>query len=287
MARRAIVTGANTGIGKAAAVALAREGIEVIMACRNRERGESARAEIVEATGNSTVQLMTVDLASLESIADFAGEFTRRFDRLDILFNNAGITLTSRQTSVDGNEMVFAVNHLGPFLLTNLLLETLKSTPAARIVNVASSVHKNARLNSDDLQMEEGWDGRNAYACSKYLNILFTYELSRRNHRSGITANCFNPGLVRSQFFRDYHPVPFMLRVVLKLIGRSPERGAQTGVCLATSPELEGKSGKYYEDGKEIESAPGTYDPDLAAKIWAYSESLVAEYLTPSGPATR
>lgn len=279
MARRAIVTGANTGIGKAVTLALARKGIEVVMACRSRERGEAARREIVEATGNSSVQVMTIDLASLDSVAGFATEFAQRFSDLDILFNNAGITLTSRQTSVDGNEMVLAVNHLGPFLLTNLLLETLKQSAPARIVNVASSVHKNARLNTDDLQMETGWDGRNAYACSKYLNILFTYELSRRYHQTGITANCFNPGLVRSDFFRDYHPVPFMLRVVLRLMGRSPERGAQTGIYLATSPGLEGISGKYFQNGSEIESAPGTYDPDLAAKVWAYSESLVSDYL--------
>ncbi len=277
MAKRVLITGANTGIGKATAVALAERGMEVVMACRNRDRGESARKEIVRDTGNSRVDLLIVDLASLDSIRQFATEFRARYDRLDLLVNNAGISLTSRRTSADGYEMVFAVNHLGPFLLTNLLLELLKRSAPSRIVNVASSVHKNARFDPEDLQKEHNWEGRDAYACSKYLNVLFTYELSRRLGNDGVTANCFNPGLVRSEFFRDYSPVPFMLRVVLKLIGRTPEEGARTAVYLATDPRFDSTSGRYFQNDKEIESAPGTYDPDLAAKIWDYSSTLVAD----------
>jgi len=277
MAKRALITGANTGLGKAIAVALAERGMEVVMACRSRDRGESAREEIVRQTGNRSVDLLILDLASLDSIRQFVVEFCARYDRLDLLVNNAGISLTSRRTSADGYEMVFAVNHLGPFLLTNLLLELLKRSAPARIVNVSSSVHKNAKFDPEDLQKEHNWEGRDAYACSKYLNVLFTYELSRRLGNAGVTANCFNPGLVRTEFFRDYHPVPFMLRLVLRLIGRTPEEGARTAVYLATDSRFDQTSGRYYQNKKEIESAPGTYDPDLAARIWDYSSSLVAD----------
>jgi len=275
MSKRVLITGANTGIGKATATALAHQGMQIILACKNPERAQAARDEIVRETGNRAVDIAIVDLSSLQSVRTFAEDIHSRYDHLDVLINNAGISLIDRTLSVDGNEMIFAVNHLGPFLLTNLLLDLLLAAEAARIVNVASSVHKNARFDITDLQHERTWSGRNAYGCSKFMNVLFTYELARKLKDSKVTANCLCPGLVRSDFFRAYKKLPFMLKVVMKFVGRTPEEGARTSIYLASSDEVEGVSGRYFQNGKPVESSAGTYDPDLSANLWEQSARLV------------
>lgn len=275
MAKVAIVTGANTGIGKEIARSLAANGTRVVMACRNRERAEAARKELIEATGNEEISLMLVDLGRLESIRSFAAEVQERFEGLDILVNNAGVAHEKLRFTEDGFELIFGVNFLGPFLLTNLLLDGLKRAAPARIVNVASSVHRNGHIDRSDPQMREVWVGRRAYANSKLADILFTRELARRLDGSGVTVNCYNPGLVRSEFFRNYDPVPFMLRVVLVLMGKSPQRGAEPGVALALSDSLAGVTGAYYENGRVREPSEEARDEDLAQWLWDYAAGQV------------
>lgn len=275
MSKCAIVTGANTGIGKEIARGLAKEGHQVILACRNRERGEAALQELVADTGNRELSLMLVDLANIASIRSFVASFRERHERLDILVNNAGVSTQEHTTTQDGFELVFGVNFIAPFLLTNLLLHPLKQAAPSRIVNVASSVHTSGHIDRTDPQMDKGWNNRRAYSNSKLADILFTRELARRLEGSGVTVNCFNPGLVRSEFFRNYDPVPFMLRVVLKLIGKTPAEGADTGLYLATAAELEGRTGEYYEKREQKEPSEEARDEELGRWLWNFAEDSI------------
>lgn len=275
MAKLAVVTGANTGIGKEIARGLAGQGLRVVMACRDPRRGEEAVGELSKNTRNRELSLMILDLASLASIRDFARDFAARFGRLDILVNNAGVALQNQAATQEGFDAVFGVNFLGPFLLTNLLLPALRKGAPSRIVNVASSVHKNGTIDRNDPQMRAGWRSRQAYANSKLADVLFTRELARRLDGSGVTANCYNPGLVRSEFFRNYDPVPFMLRVVLRLMGKTPAAGADTGVHLAISPEVEGLSGRYFENRRIIEPSAEAAEEELAKWLWEYASGAV------------
>jgi NAD(P)-dependent dehydrogenase (short-subunit alcohol dehydrogenase family) len=275
MGKRALVTGANTGIGKEIARGLARGGMEVILGCRDKDRGEAALRELTEDTGNKELSLMILDLARLASIREFARGFVDRFDHLDVLVNNAGVSHQKYDETGDGFELVFGVNFLGPFLLTNLLLPALEKAPPSRIVNVASSVHTNGHIDRRDPQMIGRWENRKAYANSKLADILFTRELARRLEGTGVTANCFNPGLVRSEFFRNYHPIPFMLRIVLKLMGKSPAEGADTGIYLASSYDVAAMTGGYYEKRALKEPSEEARDGDLARWLWDYAETRV------------
>ncbi|HUX19920.1 MAG TPA: SDR family oxidoreductase [Spirochaetia bacterium] len=275
MSKLALVTGANTGIGKEITRGLAKRGMRVVLACRDRARGEAAREEIANETGNSELTLMLLDLADLASIRHFADEFREGFDRLDILVNNAGVSAQEHATTRDGFELVFGVNFIAPFLLTNLLLHHLKAAAPSRIVNLASSVHTTGHIDKSDPQMDKNWKNRQAYSNSKLADVLFTRELARRIEGSGVTANCYNPGLVRSEFFRNYHPMPFMLKVVLWLLGKSPEEGADTGLYLCASEEVEGKSGGYYEKRTLKEPSEEARDVELSRWLWNYAESAV------------
>ncbi len=191
-----MVTGANSGIGKEAVLQLAERGARVVMVCRNRERGEPALAEIKAKSGNDTLELMTADFESQQQIRDLADEYKRTHDRLDVLVNNAGLYLSKRHETEDGIEATWAVNHLAPFLLTNLLLDVIKGSAPARIVTVASDAHRAGTLDFDDLEMKEKYRWIAAYAQSKLANVLFTYELARRLEGSGVTATCMHPGTV-------------------------------------------------------------------------------------------
>lgn len=275
MRKVALVTGANTGIGREIARGLARADMEVVLACRNNDRGKAAAAEIVEDTGNGEVSTLVLDLASLESVRKFTRAFHERYERLDVLVNNAGVSNQERSTTSDGFETVFGVNFLGPFLLTNLLLDLLRLAAPSRIVNVASSVHRNGHIDRNDPQMTGAWNNRRAYSNSKLADVLFTRELSRRLQGSGVTVNCFNPGLVRSEFFRSYDPMPFMLRVVLKLMGKSPAAGADTGIYLASSYDVAAMSGGYYEKRRLREPSEEARDDGLAGWLWDYAEKCV------------
>jgi NAD(P)-dependent dehydrogenase (short-subunit alcohol dehydrogenase family) len=269
-----LVTGGSSGIGKAAALALSEMGGTIVIVCRNRDRGESALNEIRAETGNQTVDLMLADLSSQQSIRQLAQEFSDKYRQLHVLINNAGVFLLRRSLTVDGIETTFSVNHLSPFLLTNLLLELLKGSAPARIVNVASSAHYGARINFEDLQGEKHYSGLGAYNQSKLANILFTYELSRKLEGIGVTANCLHPGVVRTNLGRDNGRLFLLLSKMTRLFSSAPEKGAQTVIYLASSPDVANVSGKYFVKKAEAESSHESYDEGVAQRLWQISREL-------------
>lgn len=270
-----MVTGANSGIGKETALGLARMGATVIMVCRSREKGEEARQDIIHRSGNTAVELFLADLASQPSIRQLARDFQQRHQQLHVLVNNAGSFFLKRQLGPDGIEMFQAVNHLASFLLTNLLLDTIKASAPARIVNVSSVAQATGYINLDDLQMEHHYNPGRGYAQSKLENVLFTYALARRLEGTGVTANCLHPGTVATNIWSS--PLPSFLRglsVVSRLFGVSPEEGAHTSLYLASSPEVEGVTGKYFKKFAAQPSASISYDVNVQERLWQISAEL-------------
>src|SRR5918997_4381151 len=250
-----LITGATSGIGKATAMGLANMGASVVMVGRDRGRGEAAMAEIKERSGNASVDLILADLSSQKEVRRLADEFKEAHPRLDVLINNAGVFRSERITTADGIEETFAVNHLAYFLLTNLLLGTLGAGAPSRIVNVASADHSNATIDFDDLQGEKGYTGAKAYSQSKLANVLFTHELARRLRGTGVTANCLHPGVVGTNLGSGVSGAfGFVVRALRPLM-KSPEKGAETSVYLASSPEVEGSSGGYFVNKTETRSS--------------------------------
>ncbi|MFQ6124538.1 MAG: SDR family oxidoreductase [Candidatus Heimdallarchaeota archaeon] len=270
-----LVTGANSGIGKATALGLAEQGARVVMVCRNQRRGEATMDEIKEKTGNDLVDLMIADLSSQQSIRQLAALFKKKYP-LHVLINNAGVFLTKRSLTVDGIETTFAVNHLAYFLLTNLLLDVLKANAPARVINVSSESHRGAVINFDNLQGEKKYSGLKAYNQSKLANILFTYELAKKLKGTGITVNCLHPGFTRTKLGHDQDNSR-IFRVGLKLaqlFGASPEKGAQTSIYLATSPDVENITGKYFINKKQVKSSNESYNEAIAHRLWQVSAEL-------------
>lgn len=274
-----MVTGATSGMGEVTARKLAELGATVIIVGRSRERGAETLRRIVAATGNASVELMLADLSSQAQIRQLAQQFKSRYQHLHVLVNNAGAWITTRQESIDGIEMTFALNHLGYFLLTNLLLDTLKASAPARIINVASYGHARGKINFDDLQGRQGFNGMQAYRQSKLANVLFTYELARRLAGTGITVNAVNPGLVATRFgLNNFGFIPTrIINLVLRLygwLGTSAEQGAQTTIYLASSANEEGITGKYFEKQTAVPSSEDSYDPATARRLWQVSEAM-------------
>ncbi len=272
-----VVTGANSGIGKATAMGLAQMGATVVMICRDPAKGEEAQNEIKEKSGNDAIDLMLADLTSQASIRQLAENIQQRYQQLHVLINNAGgVNLTRRETS-DGLEATFVVNYLAPFLLTNLLLDKLKASSPARIVNVSSESHQSGYIKMDDLELEKGYRLMRAYGQSKLALVLFTYELARRLQGTGVTANCLHPGFVATNIGQN--GVGSIGRSIVKLIfsrlGISPEEGAKTSIYLASSPEIEGVTGKYFAKSIPVRSAPISYDETLQRQLWDESVKLV------------
>jgi NAD(P)-dependent dehydrogenase (short-subunit alcohol dehydrogenase family) len=273
-----IVTGANSGIGKVTALELAKMGTTVVMVARSRERGTEALADIKAESGNDDVHLMLCDLSSQTSIRHFAQAFRDQFDRLDVLVNNAGAYYAKRQESVDGLEMTFALNHIGYFLLTKLLLDMLKESAPARIVNVSSGAQRVGKIDWDDLQRLQGYSGFEVYGQTKLMNILFTYELARRLEGTGVTVNALHPGFVRTNFARNnYGLLGKIAMPLVQLFARSPEEGAQTSIYLASSPEVEGVTGEYFVDEEPARSAPISYDREAQQRLWEISEASLVK----------
>jgi NAD(P)-dependent dehydrogenase (short-subunit alcohol dehydrogenase family) len=266
-----LITGANAGIGKVTAQKLAELGATVMMVCRNRQKGEAALKEIKSKSGNANVELIIADLSSQAEIRRLADEFKAKHQRLDVLLNNAGVYLPKRALTVDGLEMTFAVNHLAYFLLTNLLLEVLKPSAPSRIVSVSSEAHKYGKLEFDNLQGEREYKGIPAYSNSKLENVLFTNELARRLAGTKVTANSLHPGAVATSIFRN---TPKPIEWLIKLLTISPEKGAETSVYLATSSEVEGITGKYFEKKQEKYPSRTAQDEELAGRLWQVSEQL-------------
>src|ERR1700694_2242273 len=264
-----MITGANSGIGKATALGLAQMGATVVLVSRDRARGEEAQNEIKAKSGNDAIDLLLADLSSQQSIRQLAEDFKQRYTRLHVLINNAGIFALTRRETVDGLEMTFAVNVLAPFLLTNLLLDVIKASAPARIVNVSSDSQEANYLKLDDLQVEKHYRPMRVYSQSKLAVVLFTYELARRLEGTGVTANCLHPGFVATNIAQRDLPLP--ARLATKLIfrfGTSPEKGAKTSLYLATSPDVEGVTGKYFEKSVPRRSAPLSYDVSLQQQLW-------------------
>lgn len=269
-----LLTGGTSGIGKAAATALAAMGARVVVVGSNQKRGEAALAEIRADSRNDSVELMLADLSKQSEVRRLAEEFLGRHDRLDVLVNNAGLVRSQRTETADGIETTFAINHLAPFLLTELLLDRLKSSAPSRVVTTSSGAQGFGNLDFDDLQSRRKYRGFGVYAMTKLANIMFTRELAERLRGSGVTANCFHPGAVSTNFGRNNSGPMTLLFRVFKPFMRSPEQGADTLIWLASSPEVEEVSGKYFSDRKEIEAKKIANDPTAHNKLWEISESL-------------
>jgi NAD(P)-dependent dehydrogenase (short-subunit alcohol dehydrogenase family) len=269
-----LVTGASSGIGRATAEGLARLGARVVLVCRHRRRGERARRRIERRTGSRDLELLFADLSSQRSIRRFAAEFQGKHAKLDVLVNNAGLLTRRRRLTGDGLELQFAVNHLGAFMVTQLLFPALRAASRSRIVNVASTAQSRGVIDLDDLQGERGYRGWQTYANTKLANVLFTYELARRIEGTGVTANCLHPGVIHTGLLRRYSSALNLLFHLLAPFFRGPEEGARTPVYVASSPELEGVSGRYFMKCKEARTSRASYDVDLARKLWEASETL-------------
>jgi NAD(P)-dependent dehydrogenase (short-subunit alcohol dehydrogenase family) len=282
-----LVTGATAGIGVPTARVLAERGATVVLVGRNRAKCEATTAQIKQQTGNPNVDYLVADLSALAEVRRLAAEFQNRHNRLDVLVNNAGAIFLSRQVTAEGLEMTFALNHLSYFLLTTLLLDTLKASALARIVNVSSRAHQRASINFEDLQGDKRFDGQAAYGQSKLANILFTYELARRLAGSGVTANALHPGVVASNFATNNGPVGWFFRLVANPFSISNEKGAQTSIYLAASPDVEGATGKYFVECKEVRSSPASYDEAAARRLWEASERITGQSTTSQSAAGR
>jgi len=260
-----LITGANSGIGKATAIGLAELGATIVMVCRNLERGQAALNEIKESTGNCNIDLLIADLSSQEQIRNLAREYKSKYQKLDVLINNAGTVLRKRQLSVDGIEMQFAVNFLAPFLLTNLLLDILKASAPARVINVSSAIHKRGHINFDDLQSEQKYGAFKAYGISKLALTMITYEFARRFKDTSVTFNAVHPGFISTNLGRDYN---WFIRGMMKVMSKKPEKGAETSIYLASSLEVEGITGKYFASKQEKPSSDESYDETVASRLW-------------------
>jgi retinol dehydrogenase-14 len=275
-----LITGGTSGIGKAAATALASMGANVVVTGRDEERGRSAVAEIRAESGNDTVELMLADLGVQTEVRRLAREFEERHDRLDVLINNAGVVQSKRTETPDGIETTLAVNHLAPFLLTNLLLDLLKNSAPSRIITVASEGQRWGKIDLDDLQSKRRYRSFRVYGMSKLANIMFTYELAARLEGTGVTANCVHPGGVNTNFGNNNRGFTTLLFRAFKPFMRSPEEGADTIIYLASSPDVEGMTGKYLSDRKVITASEEAYDETLRKKLWEASEELTGLKVT-------
>src|SRR6266853_1997116 len=271
-----MVTGANSGIGKATALELAQMGATVVMVCRDHARGEEAKSEITTKSRNNAVDLLLADLSSQQSIRQLVENFQHHYTHLHVLINNAGAAFPGRRESVDGLEMTFAVNYLAPFLLTNLLLDVLKNSVPARIINVDSDNHRFVRLDMQDLQLKRRYGFLRAYGRSKLALLLFTYELARQLQGTGITVNALEPGPTSTTFGqKGTGPAARMLLKFVSSLFSSPEKGAQTSIYLASSPEVETITGKYFVKSAPRRSSALSYNEELQRQLWEESARLV------------
>ena len=273
-----MVTGATSGIGRATATALARQGARLVITGRNEAKTQRIVDEIQDETSSKTIDYLLADYCDLRQVRDLAETFQDRYTRLDVLVNNAGVFLNTRRETPYGVEQTFLVNHLAPFVLTNLLLDRLLTSAPARIVNVSSDAHRQGTMDLSDLNYQHGFAGIKAYARSKLATVLFTYELSRRLDNSGVTVNALHPGHVATGMWRTSFPIlgP-LIGWLMARMAMTPEQGADNSVYLASSPEVAGVTGKYYVKREAVPSAPLSYDVDLARELWQASTRLTGD----------
>jgi retinol dehydrogenase-14 len=269
-----LIMGGTSGIGRATATALAGMGAEVVITGRNRERGEGAVEEIRRESGSDKVSLLLADLAVQAEVRKLAEEFKERHDRLDVLVNNAGLVQSKRTETADGIELTLAVNHLAPFLLTNLLLDLLKRSAPSRVITVSSGAERMGKINFDDLQSKRRYSGFPVYGMTKLANIVFTFELAERLEGTGVTANCMHPGGVNTNFGTNNRSFSILLFRAFKPFMRSSKQGADTLVYLAASSEVEGMTGEYLADRKAQTASPAAYDESVRKSLWEVSEEL-------------
>lgn len=270
-----IVTGGTSGIGEASALALAEQGADLAIVCRSEERGEATRERIESATGRSCVQLFYADLQHLDDVRRVAAELDSALDRIDVLLNNAAVTMLQREETVDGNEMTFGVNHLAPFLLTHDLLPRIVETPGARIVNVASGAHKFAAFDLDDLQSERRYSAMGVYGASKLCNMLFTLELARRLEGRDIGVWSLHPGAVSTRLGANNGGIAKLLIPFLSLFFKTPAHGARTSVYLCSEPDVGAPNGTYFINERPARTSALARDEETARRLWAESERLV------------
>jgi len=271
-----VVTGATDGIGEVTARELAKAGAAVTIVGRNAVKGESVVKELRTAAGHDRVEFVQGDLLTLKGVRGAAETLKGRLKSIDVLLNNAGAAFVKRGVTEDGIEQTFALNHLGYFLMTSLLLDVLKARPSARVVNVASGAHFGAKLDLGDLQNAKSYSGWRAYQQSKLANVYFTYELARRLEGTNVTANCLHPGFVASRFGDNNKGVVATIFGFIKSIAAiSEEEGAKTSIYLAGSPEVARVSGKYFDKCKAVSSSSVSYDEGVARELWRVSETLV------------
>ena len=270
-----LITGANSGVGKATTTKLAELNAQIVMVVRNKQKGETVKNEIIQLTKNNNIDLMICDFASQNSIRNFAENFLAKYNHLDILINNHGVMLPHKILTEDEIESTFAINHLGYFLLTNLLLDLLKSGSQTRIINVSSGAHAAVRSNpfNDYNYNNRKFSGFKAYAESKLANIMFTYYLADKIKKEKITVNTYSPGFTRTNFARDYK----LMRIANLLMfpfSHSAEKGAKTGVCLASSSQLSEVTGKYFIKGKIKKTSKLSYNKEFQKQLWDLSSKL-------------
>lgn len=285
-AKTILITGATAGIGEVAALELARLGATIVGVGRNPAKCAAVAERIRQATGNAKVDFLVADLSVQAQVRRLAAEFRQRYDRLDVLINNAGAYYFQREVSADGIEMTWALNHLAYFLLTNLLLDKLKASAPARIINVASDAHTGSAINFADLEGKQKYNGMRAYAQSKLANILFTYELARRlasdPAAAGVTVNTLHPGFVASNFANNNftgwrQPLGWLFDGIRRVIGRSPQEGAETMIYLASDPAVTNITGQYFVKQQIAQSSPASHDARGAGQLWTVSEQMVGD----------
>jgi len=272
-----LVTGATAGIGEAAALLLAKLGATVVGVGRNPSKIDNSTQMIKEKSGNPDIAFLKADLSSQKDVRELAQQYKNQYGRLDVLVNNAGATFAERQESIDGIEMTFALNHLGYFLLTNLLLDLLEKSAPARVINVSSSLHKMGKLDFKDIPFENGYSRSKAYQRTKLANIAFTYELARRLSNQSVTVNAMNPGLVATNVGNAAGGFTAIVKGIVDKIGAiTPEEGARTIIYLASSPEVTGVSGRYFVKENSVPSSKITYDLEFCRRLWELSDSLTS-----------
>lgn len=275
--RTVLVTGATSGLGLGTAAAIAGKGATVILGARSIDRGEQARSRVIATTGNEHVHVVVADLSSQAALLQMVAEVERRFGRLDVLINNAGVDVGKRQVTVDGLELTFAVNYMAPFLITTRLLGLLKKNAPARVLNVVSGGYRGGKIAFDDLQGERRFSGQLAYNNSKLALVVLTYELARRLTGTGVTVNAVDPGFVRGTKIGRTLPWGYqLLGFVMWPFMANVQNGAKTIVWAAADPSLSDTTGRYFKHAKELVTGSPTHDASLAKRLWETSERLIS-----------
>ncbi len=269
-----VVTGASSGIGKASAAGIAALGAHTVLVSRTEKRGRKAMDEIARRTPGVALDLLVADLSTISAVRGLADEFRSRYDRLDVLFNNAGILTARRKVTADGFEEQFFVNYLSYYLLTGLLFETLRTSARSRIINMTSSSHSSGTVDFHDLQMTRNYRGWQQYANTKLMSMVFTYALARRIEGTGVTANCLHPGVIHTNLLRNFSSILNLLFHALQRFFKQPEDGAETPVYLAASPEVGDVSGKYFRYCRPMDTTAESNDRNVQERLWTESERL-------------